>query len=162
MTEFGVGTYIRNVVRTLAQLDRDSEYFLIGSSGKVAECGALLARAGVNPAPDYADEDSRRLVLGFKHGDRTHLARSLDQTGIAAPVTFSTSEVELSVSVNVLPPGTAVPGLMLLISGVAGTTGSILKVAAFWLKPPPGAGFEAVICAIPGAATSEAKTVSAI
>ena len=41
MTEFGVGTYIRNVVRTLAQLDRDSEYFLIGSSGKVAECGAL-------------------------------------------------------------------------------------------------------------------------
>jgi glycosyltransferase involved in cell wall biosynthesis len=41
MTEFGVGTYIRNVVRTLAQLDRDSEYFLIGSSGKVAECDAL-------------------------------------------------------------------------------------------------------------------------
>jgi glycosyltransferase involved in cell wall biosynthesis len=41
MTEFGVGTYIRNVVRTLAQLDGDSEYFLIGSSGKVAECGAL-------------------------------------------------------------------------------------------------------------------------
>jgi len=27
----------------------------------LAECGALLARAGVNPAPDYADEDSRRL-----------------------------------------------------------------------------------------------------
>jgi glycosyltransferase involved in cell wall biosynthesis len=41
MTEFGVGTYIRNVVRTLARLDRDSEYFLIGSLAKVAECGAL-------------------------------------------------------------------------------------------------------------------------
>jgi glycosyltransferase involved in cell wall biosynthesis len=41
MTEFGVGTYIRNVVRTLAQLDGDSEYFLIGSPHKVAECGAL-------------------------------------------------------------------------------------------------------------------------
>lgn len=27
----------------------------------LAECGALLARAGVHPAPDYADEDSRRL-----------------------------------------------------------------------------------------------------
>ena len=27
----------------------------------LSECGALLARAGVNPAPDYADEDSRRL-----------------------------------------------------------------------------------------------------
>jgi glycosyltransferase involved in cell wall biosynthesis len=41
MTEFGVGTYIRNVVRTLAQLDRDSKYFLIGSPAKVAEFGAL-------------------------------------------------------------------------------------------------------------------------
>jgi glycosyltransferase involved in cell wall biosynthesis len=41
MTEFGVGTYIRNVVRTLARLDRESEYFLIGSQDRVAECGAL-------------------------------------------------------------------------------------------------------------------------
>src|SRR5579863_1374706 len=41
MTEFGVGTYIRNVVRTLARLDRDSKYFLIGSPAKVAECGPL-------------------------------------------------------------------------------------------------------------------------
>ena len=41
MTEFGVGTYIRNVVRTLARLDRDGEYFLVGSPAKVAEFGAL-------------------------------------------------------------------------------------------------------------------------
>jgi glycosyltransferase involved in cell wall biosynthesis len=41
MTEFGVGTYIRNVVRTLAHLDRESKYFLVGSPAKVAECGAL-------------------------------------------------------------------------------------------------------------------------
>ncbi len=41
MTEFGVGTYIRNVVRTLARLDRESKYFLIGSLDRVAECGAL-------------------------------------------------------------------------------------------------------------------------
>jgi len=41
MTEFGVGTYIRNVVRTLARLDHDSNYFLIGSPEKVAEFGAL-------------------------------------------------------------------------------------------------------------------------
>jgi hypothetical protein len=41
MTEFGVGTYIRNVVRTLARLDRESKYFLIGSADKVAECGSL-------------------------------------------------------------------------------------------------------------------------
>ena len=41
MTEFGVGTYIRNVVRTLARLDRESEYFLIGPPAKVAEFGPL-------------------------------------------------------------------------------------------------------------------------
>jgi glycosyltransferase involved in cell wall biosynthesis len=41
MTEFGVGTYIRNVVRTLARLDRDSKYFLIGKPTKVEECGPL-------------------------------------------------------------------------------------------------------------------------
>jgi ATP phosphoribosyltransferase len=27
----------------------------------LSECGPLLARAGIGPAPDYADEDSRRL-----------------------------------------------------------------------------------------------------
>ncbi len=27
----------------------------------LAECGALLARAGIRPAPDYAEEESRRL-----------------------------------------------------------------------------------------------------
>jgi len=41
MTEFGVGTYIRNVVKTLARLDHESEYILIGSSEKVGECGPL-------------------------------------------------------------------------------------------------------------------------
>jgi len=43
MTEFGIGTYIRNVVRTLARLDRENKYFLIGSLAKVAECGPLPA-----------------------------------------------------------------------------------------------------------------------
>jgi len=41
MTEFGIGTYMRNVVRTLACLDRESKYFLIGSMAKVAECAPL-------------------------------------------------------------------------------------------------------------------------
>jgi glycosyltransferase involved in cell wall biosynthesis len=41
MTEFGVGTYIRNVVRTLGRLDRQNKYLLIGSPGKVEEIGAL-------------------------------------------------------------------------------------------------------------------------
>jgi glycosyltransferase involved in cell wall biosynthesis len=41
MTEFGVGTYIRNVVRTLGRLDHESNYFLIGLPEKVKEIGAL-------------------------------------------------------------------------------------------------------------------------
>jgi glycosyltransferase involved in cell wall biosynthesis len=41
MTEFGVGTYIRNVVRTLGRLDHENEFFLIGSPTKVEEIGAL-------------------------------------------------------------------------------------------------------------------------
>jgi glycosyltransferase involved in cell wall biosynthesis len=41
MTEFGVGTYIRNVVRTLGRLDRETKYFLIGSPAKVEEIGPL-------------------------------------------------------------------------------------------------------------------------
>jgi glycosyltransferase involved in cell wall biosynthesis len=41
MTEFGVGTYIRNVVRTLGRLDRKNEFLLIGSPAKVEEIGAL-------------------------------------------------------------------------------------------------------------------------
>jgi glycosyltransferase involved in cell wall biosynthesis len=41
MTEFGVGTYIRNVVRTLGRLDRQNKYLLIGSPAKVEEIGVL-------------------------------------------------------------------------------------------------------------------------
>src|SRR6267143_2444686 len=41
MTEFGVGTYIRNVVRTLGKLDRDNKYLLLGSPAKVKELGSL-------------------------------------------------------------------------------------------------------------------------
>ena len=41
MTEFGVGTYIRNVVRTLGRLDLENEFLLFGSSAKVEEIGSL-------------------------------------------------------------------------------------------------------------------------
>src|ERR1700747_241961 len=43
MTEFGVGTYTRNIVRALGRLDRQNKYFLIGSPQKVAEIGSLPA-----------------------------------------------------------------------------------------------------------------------
>ena len=41
MTEFGVGTYTRNIVRALGRLDGESKYFLIGPPQKVAEIGPL-------------------------------------------------------------------------------------------------------------------------
>jgi len=43
MTEFGIGTYTRNVVRALGRLDRENKYFLIGSPEKVKEIGPLPA-----------------------------------------------------------------------------------------------------------------------
>lgn len=41
MAEFGVGTYIRNIVRTLGRLDHTTTYFLIGAPAKVKEIGPL-------------------------------------------------------------------------------------------------------------------------
>lgn len=43
LTEFGVGTYTRNIVRALSRLDHCNEYFLIGRPEKVAEIGPLPA-----------------------------------------------------------------------------------------------------------------------
>jgi glycosyltransferase involved in cell wall biosynthesis len=43
MTEFGVGTYTRNVVRALGRLDQQTQYVLIGAPEKVAEMGPLPA-----------------------------------------------------------------------------------------------------------------------
>lgn len=41
MSEFGVGTYIRNIVRALGRLDRENKYLLIGPPAKVQEIGPL-------------------------------------------------------------------------------------------------------------------------
>ena len=51
MTEFGVGTYIRNVVRTLGKLDRETKYILIGPPEKVTEIGPLPANFHAVPLP---------------------------------------------------------------------------------------------------------------
>jgi glycosyltransferase involved in cell wall biosynthesis len=41
MSEFGVGTYIRNVVRTLGRIDHENSYCLLGPPAKVQEIGPL-------------------------------------------------------------------------------------------------------------------------
>src|ERR1700740_1031417 len=64
MTEFGVGTYIRNVVRTLSRLDHFSQYFLIGPPAKVQEIGTLPGN--FHNIPAEADERSVRGYREFR------------------------------------------------------------------------------------------------
>lgn len=69
MTEFGVGTYIRNVVRTLSRLDHESEYFLIGPPAKVQEIGTLPPNFRNIPAeaPEFSLQGYREFRLALKH-----------------------------------------------------------------------------------------------
>ena len=41
INEFGVGTYTRNAIRTLARLDNGTEYFLLGIPGKLGDIESL-------------------------------------------------------------------------------------------------------------------------
>jgi glycosyltransferase involved in cell wall biosynthesis len=82
MTEFGVGTYIRNVVRTLGRLDQETEYFLIGSPTKVHEIGPLPENFHTIPA--LAPETS---IPGYREF-RTAL-KGLDCDLVHVPNLFS-------------------------------------------------------------------------
>ena len=53
ITDFGVATYIRNVVRTLGRLDLTNEYFLIGSVERMQEIGDLPQNFHCIPFPNY-------------------------------------------------------------------------------------------------------------
>ena len=77
MTEFGVGTYIRNVVRTLGRLDRENTYLLLGPPAKVDEIGALPShfhRIAV-AAPERSVQGYRefRAVLKQANCDLVHV-----------------------------------------------------------------------------------------
>ncbi len=50
INEFGVGTYTRNAIRTLARLDQENEYFLIGIPGKLPGTEGLPANFKTLPA----------------------------------------------------------------------------------------------------------------
>jgi glycosyltransferase involved in cell wall biosynthesis len=68
MTEFGVGTYIRNVVRTLGRLDCENEFLLFGSPAKVEEIGALPANFHTVPldASDLSLQGYREFRTALK------------------------------------------------------------------------------------------------
>ena len=77
MTEFGVGTYIRNVVRTLGRIDRENTYFLTGPPSKVQEIGPLPPNFKTVPllAPERSVQGFRefRGALQRLHCDLVHI-----------------------------------------------------------------------------------------
>ena len=77
MTEFGIGTYIRNVVRTLARLDRESQYFLIGLPAKVDECGPLPPNFQAVPLADRIAAEHVEIATG----EPEKLARRIRNAG---------------------------------------------------------------------------------
>jgi glycosyltransferase involved in cell wall biosynthesis len=82
MTEFGVGTYIRNVVRALGRIDRETKYLLIGPPAKVQEIGPLPPNFHAVPLAS-----PERTVQGFREF-RTILKR-LDCDLVHIPNLFS-------------------------------------------------------------------------
>jgi glycosyltransferase involved in cell wall biosynthesis len=77
MTEFGTGTYTRNVVRTLGRLDRQNKYFLIGSPERVKEIGPLPANFHTVPLLE-SDTTTRgyfefRVILRRLECDLVHI-----------------------------------------------------------------------------------------
>ena len=64
VTEFGVGTYTRNVVRALSRLDHSNQYLLIGSPQKAREIGPLPPSFKTVPLLD--DGTTARGYLEFR------------------------------------------------------------------------------------------------
>ena len=71
MSEFGVGTYIRNVVRALGRLDRETTYFLIGTPAKVQEIGTLPQNFKTVPlsSPERSVQGYREFRTALKQLD---------------------------------------------------------------------------------------------
>ena len=71
MREFGVGTYIRNLVRTLSRIDLESQFFLIGPPAKVQEIGALPQNFENVPAvaPERSFEGHREFRTALRRLD---------------------------------------------------------------------------------------------
>lgn len=71
MTEFGVGTYIRNIVRALGRLDHENRYLLIGPPAKVREIGPLPSNFHSIPltSPERSMQGYREFRTALKRLD---------------------------------------------------------------------------------------------
>ncbi len=70
ITDFGVGTYIRNIVRSMLRLDHENEFFLIGDPDRVREIGELPPN--FHPVAFGGDENSATTYLKFRQVLRQH------------------------------------------------------------------------------------------
>jgi glycosyltransferase involved in cell wall biosynthesis len=76
INEFGVGTYTRNIIRALAQLDKQNEYFLLGPAEKVGEIGKLpgnFKAVSILPADTLRGEMQCRTIVKRLRCDLTHI-----------------------------------------------------------------------------------------
>ena len=77
ITQFGVGTYTRNVVRALARIDHYNQYLLLGSPQEAAEIGSLPANFTCVPLvePDNTPKGyfECRAMIKRLHCDIAHI-----------------------------------------------------------------------------------------
>ena len=77
MYEFGLATYIRNVVRTLGRIDSVNEYFLVGAAPRFAQLGALPENfhtlALLNPETTFANYVEMHRVIHAHEVDLIHV-----------------------------------------------------------------------------------------
>ncbi|HEY1801925.1 MAG TPA: glycosyltransferase family 1 protein [Terriglobales bacterium] len=70
ITEFGIGTYTRNIVRALGRLDQENSYHLIGAPERISEIGSLPANFHSVPLLEHDTTvkgylECRKLVKGL-------------------------------------------------------------------------------------------------
>lgn len=70
ITDFGVGTYIRNIVRAMLRLDHEDDFFLIGDLDRVREIGELPPN--FHPVAFGGEENSPATYLKFRQLLRQH------------------------------------------------------------------------------------------
>jgi hypothetical protein len=77
LRDFGIGTYIRNLVRALCALDKDNRYLLAAHPGDVAELGPLAGDFQVlayeRPDASFADQVAFPLFVHSQKVDLVHI-----------------------------------------------------------------------------------------
>src|SRR4029450_2402380 len=86
--DFGIGTYIRNLLRHLARIDRDTEYVLLCSEADRGIAGQLGENfgAGLEPRPSYSFREQIHVpwVLMRERPDLYHAPHYVLPTGVRA------------------------------------------------------------------------------